>query len=529
MSTKIFDEYDWMVIGDHPGSLLGACMAAKMGYRVLMIHAQPELTADLTSSGQLVDFESNFSLGFGQGGGFSGLSHLALTHLGISSNYQKLVKDAKESSAQILTPETRIQFFAEVSDWTHECLREFGSQFQDPYDLLGTLDLVRPILSGYWRRYPQSFKAPETQPTLARRLKELKPESAPTHEEEWLSLIGMPSKKNPWLSKNKHFRDLELTDSKKAWLWGLACSQLQVFNEASYLSTLDVLHALALSGTGVSFRGGLTAYRKFLIQLAERLGAHLLQEECRSIFVEEGKFRGIQVSSHGKLIVGKNAILGCGLDLFRDRLFQPSGPSKLPLVASPPVEGWLFTLAMTVNLEAIPPGLGSRTVWKELGAPAVEIEVVNPEDYQTGANDRKLIFVRTQLPYTQEALSVAYQKKIASRLFRLTKRLLPYLEYHVVKLYPDFRDEQREDTEDFSEKYGFVSPEMIPHHLRLYYGDGVGVNSGVNGLFLASQESYPRLGTLGPTVAAIESLAKGLLQRGGNEFSKFQELWRPLE
>ena len=61
--------------------------------------------------------------------------------------------------------------------------------------------------------------------------------------------------------------------------------------------------------------------------------------------------------------------------------------------------------------------------------------------------------------------------------------------------------------EDFSDVYSFTRLEEIPENLLEYQGEGFGSTTGIEGLFLASSESYPGLGSYGATIAALESVA----------------------
>jgi hypothetical protein len=62
-------------------------------------------------------------------------------------------------------------------------------------------------------------------------------------------------------------------------------------------------------------------------------------------------------------------------------------------------------------------------------------------------------------------------------------------------------------AEQFAEVYGFLDLDKIPDNLRVIHqrAQGVGFESGIRGLFVASSESYPALGSLGPTLAALQT------------------------
>jgi len=81
----------------------------------------------------------------------------------------------------------------------------------------------------------------------------------------------------------------------------------------------------------------------------------------------------------------------------------------------------------------------------------------------------------------------------------------------------------------FLEAYGFVSPEFIPESLRCIEGDGIGYFSGVQGLFVASGESYPSLGSFGGTVAAIEATTEYAQWAGVADGMKTDGQWGFIE
>jgi hypothetical protein len=133
------------------------------------------------------------------------------------------------------------------------------------------------------------------------------------------------------------------------------------------------------------------------------------------------------------------------------------------------------------------------------------------------------------MPFTQESLSADYQRLVAARMLRQANELLPFLEFHVTRIYPDFRmatesknplgvapgkDKDQDQESELKEVYGFKSLEEIPDNLIVSSGKGLGSNSGIDGLFVASEESYPDLGSFGPTVAALEGVTE-LAHRSG--------------
>lgn len=257
----------------------------------------------------------------------------------------------------------------------------------------------------------------------------------------------------------------------------------------------------------------MTAYRKHLLGTAKKLGATIVDDsECRRIFIENRRFLGVQIARTGNMIPASGCILGASISEYADRM-SFTGIKWLGKKNPPKPVGWRFTLALTVAKEAIAPGLSRRLIWKEPTAPVLEIEVADPSDYGAKHADQKLIFLRTILPFTQESLVVSYQRMVAARMFRAATEIIPFLEKHVIKVYPDFRyaetasPERIENADELSEVYNFAIPQVIPENLRVYDTTNDDTSTGVEGLFVAAGDSFPKLGSLGPTVSAIEATA----------------------
>jgi hypothetical protein len=147
----------------------------------------------------------------------------------------------------------------------------------------------------------------------------------------------------------------------------------------------------------------------------------------------------------------------------------------------------------------------SRTVWKEGHAPVLDIELADPRSYGLLEPENRIIFLRTLLPYDEVTLSIRYQRMVAARMFRQLSELIPFIENHVVRIFPDFRS--ADGNEEFADVYGFPSLRMIPENIRSFNEAGLGSRSGIEGLFVANSESFPKLGSLGGTVAALEATA----------------------
>ncbi len=173
--------------------------------------------------------------------------------------------------------------------------------------------------------------------------------------------------------------------------------------------------------------------------------------------------------------------------------------------------------------------MNTHAIWKEDKSRPVFIEVAEPEDYNLGMPEYRYVFLRTVVPFTQESLEVGTLRRTAARIYKLASEVFPFLEYHTVKIYPDFREGDNTDREEFSEVYGFVTPEIIPDNLRVYQGEGVGVQTPFSNLYSASNNSFPALGSFGYTVAALESAGRYCVSLTQQSTKLLQDLWRIKE
>ena len=477
---NLSNSYDWIVLGDHPGALLSANLAAKLGLSVLILPKSNTRKVIFSESGQCLDPESNFIAGMSE----KGLLHEALRRASALPAEGELVGGGL---TQILTPEARLELNQSLESSEAELERELKKGSKDRDLLEHGLKSTDEVLD-YWQRFPAKLTLDMTQKTQKKA-----PQEAPAHWDDLLKKI-QPKKS---------------ADLKSQLLSALAFGYSG--QSAEGWSPAEWTHVVALGQSGSSFRGGLSAYRRMLLRSAKKLGATILEDvECRRIFIENGRFSGIQVSVSGNMITGTGCILGAGLGEFADlisyggRRWARRGRKLMKPT------GWRFTVALTVNQQAIVPGLSRRMIWKEHDAPIVEIEISDPSEYGTKELDQKLIFLRTILPFTQESLGIAHQRMVAARLFRVATEIIPFLERHVTRVYPDFRTAAAVEpgrADEFSKVYGFALPRMIPENLRVYDINQQKSSSGFEGFFISSSESFPKLGTLGPTIAAIEATA----------------------
>lgn len=536
------DRYDWIVLGQHPAALMTASWIARKGLSVLILPAGPSVGLKISKTGQHFDPESNFLLGVGGASKGPGLiSHVLAEAFGDVNGAQKWAKASfRPSTLQLLTPVVRFAL-TENEALSFELQREFGKDAAAVLKFDEALKDSENDYLGFWEFFLKRLE------TASRVI--TKPGSQGPQDSENARSSTRSSRRSGLQTLKAELRAKSKLDRHSSALWPNDEETLQQFAtrvRAPWVkevlsglwfgvsSTLDAqvnffdfFHLMALSRTGGSVRGGITAYREFLIRQAKGNGAHFAdQMECRRIFVEHGKFAGVQTglaqkgsaqgssldagspstAAQGEMISAEAGVLGCSLETALSRLHL-TGKSWAHQRRKPPqLTGWKFTVSLTVRREALPPGSSDRMLWQENGAPPLEIEVVHPADYLSGHPEARIVHLRTVLPIEEQTLDRSYQRMIAARMIRQGMGIFPFLDSHILRIHPEFRSESRYVPE-LKEAYPFQKLEAIPDHLRVYAPEsGLGPQSGITGLYAANDQSYPKLGSLGPVVAAVESV-----------------------
>ncbi len=520
---RLQESYDWITLGDHPASLLSACIAARLGLSVLVLSLRPTRGTVIHKSGTVLDFEPNYFLGLQSDSKVKGLLHLCLSKVGISASELEAVQ-FENSMPTIITPTQRVVLSTTGDLFFKEMRREFGQELLDRMGFNGALKLAEKDFIKYWADLPERHTL-----KILQKGEKRKPEPL-IRLNDILKLkrsdkSNLSSAQKNWFKRNKSVFDLErkLSTIPNVDLTNFfqgVCHGLLNGSNREDLRLSEIIHAMGLLKTGASFQGGVSSLRELLLRMAKRLGAHVPSKTyCRRVFVENGQFIGVQVSEQSEMIRGKTAILGSSLNQVAEKITW-SGRSWLrKLKVAPTPNAWRFTLSLLVNKNAIPMGVSRRCYYQEKNAPILEVEIVEPKDYGENFSDQSIIFLRTLMPFDLESLSYEYQRVIAGRMLRKLLEIFPFLEFHIQKIYPDFRMfsgytdpytsvfSKDGITNELSEVYGFATPELIPDHLRCFKGAGVGSRSGLESLYVATDESYPELGSLGGVVAAIEAVS----------------------
>jgi hypothetical protein len=504
--VRVKNHYDWVVLGNHPAALLSAVLVARMGLSVLVVSSKTSVGLSVSPSGLYFDSEPNTLVGLKKTELGNGPLLDCLSRLGLLSGSDDPLQ---AFSPQIVTPSVR---FTAVQDerFQAELQRELGPQISQQIELLSAIRSTEAEYFNYWSDF---LKNPKFDLDKFYRLISRK-------------LLSSGSSLSDWASSRLRSSDLGNTLGRSdlaevfEGLWFGVNGNVNV--DPALLEVLICFHLSKMTG---SFRGGLTRYREFLMEDAKKYGVHFATEtELRRVFIENGKFAGIQIENVNHVIRAESGILGRALSRIY-KLITLTGSKKFELKRSMVTpSGWRFTVALTVHKEAVPPVMQSPVIWQEKGAPVLEIETAHPQDYQLPDNQHKILYLRTVLPFSVETLNPKYQRLIAGRMVKQVLKIIPFLEFHVVNIYPDFRlgsvlgslfgkgqepaDETALSQTDLSKTYDFVSLDEIPDHLLIPSQESIGSESGIEGLYVASDESYPKLGSLGATVAALEAVSE---------------------
>ncbi len=500
MEPGLRDHYQWATLGDSIGSLLSACAMAQSGASVLILPLSPSRGTLISKAGQILDLEPNAILGLGgSSASWGSIRQLLETIPGASLLLEKVIPTSL-IEPQVVTGTSRIRLASHPLDFRREWVREVGARGADHWKWSPDPEVSVQLVLSYWREFLARGVSVESKQAMRNQRKGYQ-----SIREVEGTLRGA---KPP-------FRD---ESSYQEWLAGAVYALTG--HQCPVPSSQRFQHLLALGQTVAGYRGGAQGFRDALLSLAKSLGASVPQGvDCRRIFVDSGRFTGVQVTQQGKMITMDAAVLGCSLTHAKDYLYFSGKGRKDQLVRPSRPCGWRYTVAVTVHKEAIPPGVGGSFVWSQEGAPPLEVTIASPKDYGTGHADQRIVYLRTVLPHQSETLQAPYQREIGLRMFRQAKELLPFLDFHVVKIFPDFRDEKSKEGDGLDEAYHFVDLDFIPDFLRVYDGSGMGYLSGVEDLYLASNESYPEMGTFGSVIASLESMLRHALttKNQGNE------------
>jgi len=498
MTLEFRSHYDWLVLGDHPAGLFSLALLSSMGKSCLWLPLDEKpLGSFYSKSGQCFDPESSYQLGISNSSRYPGVLSQTLSDL----NYSFEKRFHPDGALQVLTNRLRIDCDLNTLEFLKVLEQELGEEGLSQLELASAIEQVEPFIHSFWKSYPEKFLAQKHKPKSSIKLYE-----DAFFSEFYSSKNGIKS----WASnKNKvsHLND-DLKGSYGDFLTGVFNGVTQLHDQDPRL--FELLHLLCLSKTGGILRGGMTRFRAFLKQVAIDHGATILdQASCRRVFVDHQKLIGVQVAGLGKMISVNHGLLSGPIQKLID-LFHFSGKSDLSLVKKPlKPQGVKLTLALTVKTHGVSPGVKRRLIWKEKNAPAIEFEFADPIDYYYKQKGLKFLFIRSVVPFSHHSLNRESQRVFLLRMLKKTQDIFPFIGNHIVRIFPNVtKDQKTEVYNELKEAFPFSCLEQVPHQLCVYDEKGLGSETGIEGLSLASNESYPELSSLGGFVAVMEVLSQ---------------------
>jgi hypothetical protein len=495
--ARLQENYDWIVLGDSPAALLSAALVARMGLSVLVVAEDAGKKWSVSESGQLIDLEPNFLMGLARMERLGGVVAECLNRLRMPpSEWQRL--QHPDVPFQSVTPKGRIAFPLAKEALEREIRREAGGQGASWLALCDALEATELLSHGFWRYLPERL-------TLRDSKNQALPMEVPLNEgalhSRVLSLVQNASGEvRSWLSKHRASARVFEGEADQEWLDAWLAGALG--KELSSYSPYQALQLLSLARTGVRVSGGVSALRQALLRLAIRLGAQWVapESDTRRIFVEGGKILGIQLGGKGSVIRTRGVAAGRNASVVRSWI----GEQGAPLIE--PYEGFRVTLALSVHQQGIPEGMAPRVVWKEAGAPAIEIERARPEDYGLPGSDYEVLFVRSVMGSEAAAWEPEMWRSVLARMHRQVGEIVPFLEENEFRRFPDFK------APDFNDQwvrfYGagqrLSRRELMRVPLRALEKQE---RWSVDGLFLLDGSQDPKWGSLGEFAASLEATA----------------------
>jgi hypothetical protein len=494
---RLQENYDWIVLGDTPAALLSAALVARMGLSVLIVAEDAGKKWAVSDSGQLVDLEPNFLMGLARMERLGGVVAECLNRLRFApSEWQRLEK--VEIPFQVVTPHIRANYCVNNEGLERELKREAGGESLLWLALTDALAATELMTHGFWRYLPERFtlmdpknqafpmEIPLTEEVLHKRVQALVQKSSPEVKR--------------WFEDGSDFSQAFARESDQEWLAGWIAGAIG--KEWQGCSPYHALELLSMARTGVRIQGGVSSLRQALLRLAIRLGAQWVSPEAdsRRIFVEGGKILGLQLGGKGSVIRTKGIAAGRCSSVLKSWV---NGEAPTPIE---PYEGLRVTLAISVYRRGIPEGMASRCVWKEAGAPALEIERASPEHYGLPGSDYDVVFLRSVFAAESASWEPETWRNVLARMFRQACEVMPFLEENEFRRFPDFK--ARDFSDQWVRFYGVGARQSRRELMRVpLRRQRKEERWNVEGLFLLDGTSQPQWGSLGEFADSLEATA----------------------
>ena len=235
--------------------------------------------------------------------------------------------------------------------------------------------------------------------------------------------------------------------------------------------------------------------RQFHHRIRELNGHVATELQLQRVFVERGTFVGVQISGSSSIIRAQQVLIGSNWNRVQNLFSEQTALKSQPV-------SWAFEMELKIGAESIPQGLGSYMIFSQPNAPLVEFQ----HDHQGG------LTLRTTLPFHEKTLDRVEERKIAQRLFKTASLFIPDLEYNLEKISPDIRDPEKAEKKDLPELYPFRTLKDIPAALLRYAIPGLGYTTPIQGVSIAYEEAFPKMGEWG-AYQAVSSAIQDWIKR----------------
>jgi hypothetical protein len=480
LSFRLREYYDWVVVGDDVGALLSAALVARLGLSVLVLGPNSIASPKLSKSGQLWEPESNVLTGLGS----SGLLTRCLSQLGFSKAEQEQFSLLDPAYA-VRTRDTAWVFPRSLKGLNQEVEREgAGRWFAWPREEQISMSSVQSL--DYWKTLPERLTLSEQKSVNS---KAPTPRGGLERAESILQLSApMRASISEWARAH---RLPPVREEFGDFLRGFA----HAIGATPELTVSEWWALIALSPSVGTLGGGMTALRKIMLDAAIRNGAHRNDRaDLKRIFVTHGRLVGIQVSQLAQPIRVGGAILGAGLGSFLS-LLDTSGRNLfggVRAVSQPSAWSLGFSAKLPARFRSEVDA--RRWVIAEGGDEPLELEWISE-----GAT----LMVRSRMPWNPDSLN---EKTVLIRLRRMYERLLmefPLVHADEITVFPDFLA----SSERVREVFPFGELEQIPPNLRCYDQTGVSELTGIEGLFVSSNEVRSEFGFFGKLITGVHATA----------------------
>ncbi len=470
---RVNDEYDLIVIGNQLAGYFLATAAAQEGMRVLVIEAQPRLSAvfERPSGNFLTDMQWEPFIGLDSGDPEDDF----LRQLGLYQEMDELFPRISPS-LQMISPAGRVDFTYPIhsmqTEWEREYPRAAGALCQ----------LGARIQAGAGSSRSKSFGSMVEQLGLEAHWSQIGDVQAP--------LYGAVSPDN---------------------------IRVPLVREYMANATKSVRYSV----------GGRDSLKEILVSRLKWFGGRVKRDAwVEEIVFERGRLAGVLLSSFEGFVRSRMVVGNTSARKFLALLPQEPRPDALERsVKAMSPRYWRFNFTVQIPESAVPEGMGEHVCYHESDADLdegqfMQVFVLPRGSYSGVSSRRRILLVRTLIPIMEKSVQPDYLSVTIKRALRRLQTFIPFVVEADSTIVPDPKNIKEDKV--YQSYFKFDSVNSIPHDL-LVYGKtadetcALGVPSdwsrfGVEGLALCSRDVRPALGLMGEIRTAMEVLQSTVMK-----------------